>query len=107
MRNGLRLALLAAVIGIAGWTLSRVAARDASTLAGIDPAVFADAAKDAQPPAAVIAPAGDAGAGARKPNIVLIVADDLGWGDLGAYGGAAIATPNLDRLAAEGVRFSD
>ena len=40
------------------------------------------------------------------PNVVLIVADDLGWGDLGSYGNAAVKTPNLDRLAAEGARFT-
>lgn len=39
------------------------------------------------------------------PNVVLILFDDLGYGDLGAYGGRAIRTPNLDRLAAEGVLF--
>ncbi len=44
--------------------------------------------------------------GARRPNIVLIVADDLGYGDLGAYGQRRIKTPNLDRLAAEGTRFT-
>jgi len=43
---------------------------------------------------------------ARRPNIVLIVADDLGFGDLGAYGATRIKTPNLDRLAAQGVRFT-
>ena len=40
------------------------------------------------------------------PNVVLIVADDLGYGDLGCYGAADIATPQLDRLAARGVRFT-
>ncbi len=40
------------------------------------------------------------------PNIVLIIADDLGYGDLGCYGGRAIPTPNLDRLAREGLRFT-
>ncbi len=42
----------------------------------------------------------------RPPNIVFILADDLGYGDLGSYGQAVIATPHLDRLAAEGVRFT-
>jgi arylsulfatase A len=40
------------------------------------------------------------------PNVVLIVADDLGWGDLGSYGNRLIRTPNIDRLAAEGARFT-
>lgn len=43
---------------------------------------------------------------ARKPNIVLILADDLGWGDLGCYGQTKIKTPNLDRLAQDGIRFT-
>ena len=44
---------------------------------------------------------------ATKPNIILIVADDLGYGDLGVYGQKEIQTPNLDRMAAEGLRFTD
>jgi len=43
----------------------------------------------------------------RPPNVILIVADDLGWGDLGAYGQRLIRTPNLDRMAREGLRFTD
>lgn len=42
----------------------------------------------------------------RPPNIVLLYADDIGWGDLGCYGAKSIPTPNLDRLAAEGLRFT-
>jgi arylsulfatase A-like enzyme len=42
-----------------------------------------------------------------RPNVILIVADDLGYGDLGCYGQTRIKTPNLDKLAAEGVRFTD
>jgi arylsulfatase A-like enzyme len=41
-----------------------------------------------------------------QPNIVFILADDLGYGDLGCYGQKRILTPNIDRLAAEGVRFT-
>lgn len=43
---------------------------------------------------------------AVRPNIVFILADDLGWADLGCFGSTEIATPNLDRLAAGGVRFT-
>lgn len=42
----------------------------------------------------------------RKPNVILIVADDLGYADLGCYGQKEILTPNIDRLAAEGLRFT-
>ena len=42
----------------------------------------------------------------RRPNIVLIQADDLGYADLGSYGQRRFATPNLDRMAAEGTRFT-
>src|SRR5262245_26366409 len=43
----------------------------------------------------------------RRPNILLILADDLGYADIGAYGGREIPTPHIDRLAAAGVRFTD
>ncbi|MFO7971151.1 MAG: sulfatase-like hydrolase/transferase [Desulfobacterales bacterium] len=43
---------------------------------------------------------------AETPNVVLILADDLGWGDLGCYGNQRIETPHLDRLAEKGVRLT-
>lgn len=42
-----------------------------------------------------------------KPNIVLILADDIGYGDFGCYGSKKIHTPNIDQLASEGMRFTD
>ena len=43
----------------------------------------------------------------KKPNIVLLHADDLGWTDLGCYGSGYYETPNLDRLCSQGMKFSD
>jgi arylsulfatase A-like enzyme len=43
----------------------------------------------------------------RLPNIVFILADDMGYGDLSCYGAERIQTPNIDRLATEGIRFTD
>src|SRR6266446_8554743 len=42
----------------------------------------------------------------RKPNIIYILADDLGYGELGCYGQKKIKTPNLDKMAAQGLRFT-
>jgi arylsulfatase A-like enzyme len=42
----------------------------------------------------------------RQPNIIFIMADDLGYGDLGCYGQKIVRTPNIDRLAADGIRFT-
>lgn len=48
-----------------------------------------------------------AGYAATPPNFIIINADDLGYGDLACYGSRAIKTPNIDRMAAKGVRFTD
>src|SRR5262249_55318503 len=47
----------------------------------------------------------EAAGGARRPNVVLIIADDMAWDDCGAYGNPRVKTPNIDRLAREGMRF--
>ena len=41
-----------------------------------------------------------------KPNVLFILTDDMGWGDLSCYGNTEMKTPNIDRLAAEGARFT-
>lgn len=55
---------------------------------------------------ALLISAGSRAAAADPPNIILINADDLGYGDLGAYGQRVTRTPNLDRMAHEGTRFT-
>lgn len=50
---------------------------------------------------------GQGSAKPQQPNIVIIYADDLGYGDLGCYGGHPNVTPNIDRLARQGARFTD
>ena len=43
----------------------------------------------------------------EKPNFIVIFADDLGYADFGCFRSTSIATPNLDRMASEGIRFTD
>ena len=43
----------------------------------------------------------------KRPNVIIILADDLGYGDLGCYGAKNVETPNVDRLAQQGIRFTD
>ncbi len=56
---------------------------------------------------AFLAPAAILAQAPAKPNVVLIMTDDAGYGDLGSYGATDVRTPNIDRLAREGVRFTD
>ncbi|TAL39919.1 MAG: hypothetical protein EPN93_00200 [Spirochaetes bacterium] len=62
---------------------------------------------DTYPPAASVYPLKIADPNAPKPNIVYIMCDDLGYGDVGCNGGRVIRTPNIDALAATGTRFTD
>lgn len=55
---------------------------------------------------AVVLPIAGEAAASRRPNIVFIMADDLGWRDLGCYGSTYLRTPNLDKLARRAVRFT-
>lgn len=79
-------------------TLSKPWVRFASAILALLVVIIAAAAEDIieNSPAPAV----------RRPNIVLIIADDLGYGDLGCYGQTRIQTPNLDKLAAEGIRFT-
>jgi hypothetical protein len=56
------------------------------------------------PNVALASPVGEA---SQPPNVILINADDLGYGDVGCYGASKLTTPNIDALAAEGRRFTD
>ena len=70
------------------------------------PALGAPAQAPAQKPKLLPPPKPGEKRGPETPNIILIVADDLGWGDLGSYGQQLIKTPYLDQLAAGGMRFT-
>ncbi len=94
--------LIAAVIAVGSWTCQRVGPRDG--FAVLDASVYLDATKGVEPVAEVIEVAGTEPM--RPPNFVIILADDLGYGDLGAYGNTLIPTPNLDELANSGARFT-
>ena len=79
------------------WRAVRIAA--VIRIAAVVPLVIAmlGQATFAQPPTA----------NARKPNVVLIIMDDIGYGDIGVYGSPDIKTPHIDRLARQGVKLTD
>lgn len=95
------LVLLALAALVLGWGVWRVLA---PVDHGVDPAAFEPADRDGLAVEQVVSPAADAPA--RSPNLVVILADDLGWGDLGVQGSRAIASPHVDALAAEGLRLT-
>src|SRR5688500_1336562 len=57
--------------------------------------------------AASASPSGAQSGNVQRPNVVLIMTDGAGYGDFGSYGAPDVRTPNLDRLASEGVRLTD
>ncbi len=79
-----------------GW-FSRFLPRGITALVTAAAAVFMAQVISGQP----------ANAEASRPNIIYIMVDDLGYGDLGCYGQRVVQTPNLDQMAAEGMRFTD
>ncbi len=86
------------------WRASAAAIAMAAMAAAMaaSPAAAQSRRSMARPPATATAPAPQP---ARQPNIIWIMADDMGYGDIGAFGQQMMATPNLDRMAAQGTRF--
>ncbi|MCC6884871.1 MAG: sulfatase-like hydrolase/transferase, partial [Verrucomicrobiales bacterium] len=75
------------------WLLAATGSASGQTSSGAAPAPAPDPGTAALPPVD------------RRPNLVLILADDLGWADSKPYGHPALRTPHLDRFAKEGLRF--
>jgi len=92
---------LLVLIALGAWGMCAALAPDHR---GIDESVFHNPEKAAEPVARQVRPA--TGAGHPRPNLVVILADDLGYGDLSVQGSRAIETPRTDQLAAEGMRFT-
>lgn len=98
------LALLLAIVALTGallWRALQPATGDFDTTA------FAPGPRDTRAVAQLVRPLRPAAGSNRPPNIVVVLADDLGWGDLGVQGSRVVASPNIDALAAEGVRLTD
>lgn len=98
------IALTLVVLVLAWWLWPRRLPQVGTGYAALDLSVYADPARDAVPVGDLVARA--ATAPARPPNVVIIMADDLGYGDLGAYGNTLLSTPRVDALAQQGARFT-
>lgn len=74
---------------------------------GFDVRAFGPGPRDTLSVSSVVRPLAEATGNGRPPNIVVVLADDLGWGDLGVQGSRSIESPNIDALARAGMRLTD
>jgi len=103
MRRGCLVASIAVIVVAAVAAVLGLKRSLAIDTYGVDRAVFRNPEKAAIPVESLIPRIDDS---APRPNIIVILADDLGFGDLGVQGSRAIDTPHMDALAAEGMRFT-